>query len=192
MPGTRYRSALCTLVAAAVLAGCAATAPRYPTNYPAVTELRAAGLAPVRVNAFTAAPGADRRIESLTIRGGKLSSPYGTYVAYLSEALKDDLDHAGLLDEQSGVALDGVLIRNSIDGSGFTTGFAEIEARLTVSRAGAPVYEATKAVRHEWPSNMVGAVAIPRAISNYGAAVRKLLADFYADPGFTAALRKPD
>jgi hypothetical protein len=181
---------LAPVILAALLAACATTAPRYATNYPAVTELKAAGLAPVRVSAFTTAPDPKGLIESLTIRGGKMSSPYGSYAAYLSEALKQDLDHAGLLDATSPVQIEGILIRNTIDASGFSVGNAEIEARLTVSRNGSVAYAETKSVRHEWPSNFVGAVAIPRAIENYSVVVRKLLAEFYADSVFKGALKK--
>lgn len=181
---------LLLLVIAAATSACTVNAPRYDTNPLAVMALKEARLTPVKVLDFHKQVDATQDVDALTLRGSAYKSPYGTFTAYLRAALADDLDRAGLLDEQSGITIEGVLLRNVLDASGFSIGFAEIETRLIVRNDGQVVYDAVKSVRREWPSNFVGAVAIPRAMENYPFAVRKLLGEFYADPLLLAALRK--
>jgi hypothetical protein len=183
---------LSAVLVAAGLTGCAHQAPRYPTNHAAAIELKEAGLAPVTVGSIvkTATKGAKKDVDKLTIRGGILQSPYGSYTEYFRAALRDELDHAELLKDNADVTIEGVLLRNEIDASGVSIGYAEIEAQLIVKRNGTVQYEGTKSARHEWESSFVGAVAIPRAISGYPITVRKVLAEFYADKKFIAALKK--
>jgi hypothetical protein len=179
------------LFVAAIVAlqtGCASTAPRYDANYSAVQDLKSAGIAAVAVNDFAADPKSAKVIESLTIRGGKYSSPAGTFARYVSNALRLELDSARAGNAQPAIIIDGVLLRNELNAAGFSTGFAILELALTVKSGGALVYEGKKSARHEWPSNFVGAIAIPRAIENYPIAVRKVLAEFYSDPAFVRAI----
>jgi len=178
------------LLAALSTTGCALTAPTYSTNYGAVATLKAENLEPVNVGQVTKESGSKRNVDNLTIRASTYNSPNGSFTSYFREALKDELDHANLIDPKAAIQIDGVLIRNNLDASGFSIGFAEIEARLVVHRDSNILYEGTKSIRHEWPSSFVGGVAIPRAATNYPLAVRKLLGEFYADPAFIAALKK--
>src|SRR5262245_60767777 len=113
----------------AVLAtGCTISGPRYTTNYAAVETLKGANLAPVKVGAVSASD--KKKVESVTIRGSTYKSPYGSFTEYFRTALRDELDHANLLDDKSGTEIEGTLIRNELNGAGFSTGYAEIEARL--------------------------------------------------------------
>src|SRR5262249_38677208 len=115
---------------------------------------------------------AKSKTERLTIRGSTYSSPYGSFEAYLSSALEEDLSQAGLLSDQSDTLINTTLVRNELDGSGFSQGYAEIEARFEVKRAGNVVYDRSKVARQEWPSSVLGPVAIPRAAQNYPIAVQ--------------------
>ena len=179
---------LAAILLVAVLAtGCTIAGPRYTTNFAAVETLKSANLTPSKVGTIAAQ---DKKIEALSIRGSTYKSPYGTFTEYLRTALRDDLDHANLLDDKSGTEIEGTLIRNELNGAGFSTGYAELEAKLAVRRDGSVVYERTKIGREEWPSSFIGGVAIPRAAQNYPLAIRKLLGEFYADPEFVAALKK--
>jgi hypothetical protein len=184
----------CLAFAAIAIAasGCASQAPRYNTNYGSVTVLKSAGLESVKVGEIAKLPAKAKAddVDRLTIRGGTYNSPYGSFTAFLREALKDELDHADLLNDKSSFQIDGVLLRNVLDGSGFSIGFAEIEAQFVVKRSGSSIYDKTHTARVEWPSSFVGAVAIPRAMQNYQLVVRDLLAKLYADPAFVAALKK--
>jgi hypothetical protein len=179
------------LVVAALASGCTINAPRYSANYAGVTDLKTANLAPVKVAEVAKASGPKKKTEALTIRGSTYNSPYGSFESYLNSALREDLAQAGLMAEKSDTVVSTTLIRNELDGSGFSTGFAEIEARFEVRRAGSVVYDRTKTARQEWPSSFVGGIAIPRAAQNYPLAVSKLLGTLYADPQFIAALKKP-
>lgn len=179
---------LAAILLVAVLAtGCTISGPRYTTNYAAVETLKGANLAPVKVGAVKST---DKKIESLTIRGSSYKSPYGSFTEYFRAALRDELDHASLLDDKSGTEIEGTLVRNELNGAGVSTGFAEIEAKLAVRREGSVVYERTKVAREEWPSSFIGGIAIPRAAQNYPLAIKKVLNEFYSDPEFIAALKK--
>jgi hypothetical protein len=175
------------LLIAALATGCTVSGPRYTTNYAAVESLKSANLAPAKVGTIMAK---DKKVESLSIRAPSYKSPYGSFTEYLRAALRDELDHANLLDDQSGTEIEGTLIRNEIHAAGFSTASAEIEARLAVHRDGSVVYERTKTGHEEWPSSFLGDIAIPRAAQNYPTVIRKLLSEFYADPDFIAALKK--
>jgi hypothetical protein len=118
-----------------------------------------------------------------------VASPYGSYTAYLREALSSEFDYADLLDPASTLHIEGVLLRNELAGSQ-NHEYAELEAELSVSRDGKVTYRSVKSARYEWPSVFPGDVAIPRAMTNYQAGVQRLIAAFIADPEFVAALKK--
>jgi hypothetical protein len=182
---------LATLLATALATtGCALTAPSYTTNYSAVSELKSKDLQPVKVGDITRSAAA-RNVDKINIRASAYNSPYGSFTRYFQEALRDELDHANLIDAASNTEITGELIRNKLDASGFSIGFVEMEARLFVRRDNNLVYDGAKSIRHEWPSNFLGDIAITRAAANYPLAVRKLLGEFYADPAFIAAIKKP-
>ena len=178
------------LITAALASGCSINAPRYSANYAGVAELKAANLAVLKVADVAKAGDPKKQTEKLTIRGSTYNSPYGSFEGYLNSALREDLSQAGLLDDKSDVQISSTLIRNELDGSGFSLGFAEIEARFEVRRAGSVIYDHSKTARQEWPSSFIGGVAIPRAAQNYPLAVSKLLGTLYADPEFIKAVKK--
>ena len=181
---------LCVLLVCCTLfAGCTIVAPGYRGSVGNIDKLKAAHLGGVVIGSITKDSASKSDVDQLTIRGSTYSSPYGSFTAYFQEALTQEFRDAGLRDAASKVEVSGVLIRNELDGSGISLGFAEIEARLTVRRSGVVAFEATKATRIEWPSNFIGAVAIPRAAQSYPLVVQKLLAEFYSDAAFTDALK---
>ncbi|HPR05472.1 MAG TPA: hypothetical protein PK620_11885 [Denitromonas sp.] len=173
----------------ATLSACSMVAPKYNTNFDNVDKLRSAKLEPVTVGAFATGEKGDD-VNRLTIRGSSYKSPNGSYTAYLQEAVRQELDDARLLDPKSQVELSGVLVRNELDGSGISTGFAEIEARFVVKRDGKIRFDKVKTARHEWDSAFLGSIAIPRAQQNYPIVVQKLLASLYVDLEFLQALKK--
>jgi hypothetical protein len=170
-----------------LLSACSSVAPKYNTNFDNVEKLRGSKLESVAVGTVTKSDKGND-VDRLTIRGGAYKSPNGSYAAYLQEAMRQELADARLLDPTSQLELSGVLLRNELDGSGVSIGFAEIEARFVVKRAGAVRFDKVKAARHEWESSFVGAVAIPAAQQNYPIVVQKLLTTLYSDPDFRKAL----
>jgi hypothetical protein len=177
------------LVVGLFVGGCATNAPKYNTDFDNVAKLRAATLAPVRIGEITKDPASKQDVNSITIRGGTLTSPYGSYTAYLREALEQEFTDARLLEANSQIEISGVLLRNEVD-AGISKGTAEVDARLVVKRSGGVAYDDVKTAQLEWGSNFVGAIAIPRANENYPKVLQKLLGEFYADPKFLAALKK--
>ena len=172
------------------LAACSLTAPKYNAAMENVDKLRDAGLGKARVAKFTADPSLKNDVNRLTIRGGHYESPYDkSFVAYLEEAIRQELDDARLLDAGANTEVSGVLIRNDLDGSGFSTGTADIEARFLVKRDSTVRYDKVQSAHHEWESSFMGAKAIPAAAQNYPTVVQKLLAKLFGDSDFLAALK---
>ena len=180
---------LAALLATLTLAGCGTlTGTRYAPLISNTLALREAQLARVSVGSIAADPDAKDDVERVFARAMKVNSVYGSYTAYLREALASEFDHADLLDPASAVRIDGVLLRNEL-GSESGRENVIVEARLTVTRDGVAVYSGQKTGTLAWGSVYPGEVAIPRAISNYQAGVQRLIAAFIADPAFVAALK---
>lgn len=171
-----------------VLTGCTLTAPRYGAHVTNTMALRDARLAPVAIGDIRKDPAAKRDVDRVKARAMKVNSAYGSYTAYLREALMAEFDHADLLDAGAAIRIDGVLLRNELAGN-LDKEYALIEAELAVTRDGATAYRAAKTVRYEWEAAFLGEVAIPRAIANYQVGVQRLIAAFIADPAFVAALK---
>lgn len=186
----RIISAPAALAALALVTGCGTlTGTRYNHHVGNTLELRAAGLDKVSIGEVRKDPGSRDDVDKIRARAMNVASPYGSYTAYLREALTSEFDYADLLDPASPLRIEGVLLRNELGGS-LEREYAEVEMELTVTRDAETVYRATKTGRYEWESAFAGEVAIPRAISNYQAGVQRLIAAYIADPEFVAALKK--
>jgi hypothetical protein len=186
----RSLSAAIQLAGVMALGACAMSAPKYNGSFQTSQQLRDAGVEPVKVGEFSAAPESKDKVNHLSIRANPYASPYdNSFVAYLEQAVRQELEDSRLLDPNAGTQINGVLIRNELDGSGFSTGTADIEARFIVLRDGTVRFDRVKSTRHEWESSFVGATAIPAAAQNYPVAVQKLVASLFSDPEFVAALR---
>jgi len=177
------------------ISGCSTIAPKYNTDFNNISHMRKAKLNPVKVGAITKditvqeVNAVQSDVDHLTVRGGTYVSPYGSFTAYIEEALKQELEDARLLDKNSEIEVSGVLLKNILDGSGTSIGIAEIEVRFVVRKAGDVKYEKIKKARHTWESAFAGAVAIPKAHQNYPIVVQKLLGSLFSDPEFMSVLR---
>jgi hypothetical protein len=169
--------------------GCTITAPRYNTFVGNTLALREAGLDKVRIGEIRADANSKGKIEKVHARAMTVASPYGTYTAYLREAMAAEFDHADLLDANSTTSIDGVLLENRLGGDA-PNDFCSLQAQLTITRGGTTAWQGTKSVRYEWDAAFLGEIAIPRSIANYQIGVQRLIAAFIADPEFAAALRK--
>jgi len=175
----------------AVLTACTTMAPKYTPTPDNVNRLRDAGAEGVKVSDFLANPAPGSDVNHLSIRGGSYVSPYSeSYVKYLQEALRQELDDARLINPAATVEIGGVLLRNELNAAGFSTADAQIEARFTVTRGGKVVYDKVHSAKYEWESSFVGAIAIPRAQQNYPIVVQKLLTALYSDLAFLTAIKK--
>jgi hypothetical protein len=184
------RRLLIGLTACCTLAGCGLVmnTPRYSVHVSNTVALREAGLAKISIGDIAKVPGARRDVDRVKARALTLGSPYGSFTAYLREALVAELDHSDLYAPDSPIRIDGILLRNEAPREGDNDSVV-IEAELTVTREGATVYRGRKIGRYEWRSTLPGDVAIPRMAANYQTGVQRLIAAFIADPEFAAALR---
>ena len=174
-----------------LLGACAMTAPKYNGSFETSQKLRDAGLERARVGQFTADPKATDKVNRLSIRASPYASPYGSsFVAYLEQAVRQELEDGRLFDQNASTEIDGILLRNELDGSGIATGTADIEAQFIVQRDGTVRFDKVKSAHHEWESSFLGATAIPAAAQNYPVVVQKLISQLFADPDFIAAMKK--
>jgi hypothetical protein len=184
------RRALIALAACSGVAGCGIVmnTPRYTVHVGNTLALREAGLVKVSIGEIAKDSASRRDVDRVKARAVTLGSPYGSFTAYLREALVAEFDHADLGAADAPVRIDGVLLRNEVPGDGGADSVV-VEAELTVSRGGVTAYRGRKTGRYEWRSTLPGDVAIPRMAANYQTGVQRLVAAFIADPEFIAALR---
>jgi hypothetical protein len=186
MKSSTFTTGLAGLALAAMTA-CSTMAPTYTPHPDNINRLRDAGLETAKVGEFTGAPG----VGPMTIRGASYNSPYeSSFIAYLKEALRLELEQARLLNPASQVELTGILLKNELNAAGFSKADAMIEARFVVKRDGQVKFDKVITAKYEWESSFAGAVAIPRAVANYPATVQMLLTNLYSDAAFIAAMKK--
>jgi len=183
----RIKSCLALGALGLALSGCSVVAPTYVPSIDNVQTLKNSGAAPTRVGKFnetgTAVP------YPIPLRANTLRSPYGdTWSAYLSEAVTRELAMAGKLSPNADVEISGTLLRNQIDPA-ISTGTGDMSARFVVRKDGEVRYDQVKSVHREWESSFAAAIAIPKAVTEYGYTVQALLAALYSDPAFLDALK---
>lgn len=171
------------------LAGCSMPAQNYrpfPSNVQAMRDLPTA----VNVGSFSAKDGDEAKVNQISMRGSTLTSPYGSFSAYVEGALKQELSDAGKLDPASKLVVTGMLIRNSVDASGMSTGTADIEVEFTLTQEGVTRYRKTHSAHHEWSSSFAGAIALPAVQQNYHGVVQRLIDSLLSDMEFLSTLKK--
>ncbi|HLO78002.1 MAG TPA: hypothetical protein VK196_16225 [Magnetospirillum sp.] len=174
---------LCTLM----ISACSIKANEYSFSPENVQALREAGSSKVRLGAVTS----QMKDESagIHLRAASMVSPYGSYAAYLKEALRQELEEAGRLTIDSDAEISGTLTKNEFDASGISVGEGALAAVFTVRRGGKPVYERIHEAKITWESAFSGAVAIPRAVGEYRKLMQKLVQQLLHDPAFLEAIR---
>lgn len=185
------RIALLSLIAlsAVVESGCSLMAPQYSASMDNVQKLKDAGNYNAKVGSFTSQKDPENA-NPISLRGSSLSSPYeSSYAAYLQEAIKQELSLAGKLAAGADLEVTGVLLKNDLDASGFSTGYGKMEAKFVIKKGSQVLYDKTKSAQTQWESSFAGAIAIPRAQQEYPRLVQKLLAELYADESFLRALK---
>ena len=177
----------CIFVVAVASSGCSIVAPHYSASMENVQKLKDSGTLGAKAGSFS---GQDvSNANSISLRAASLTSPYGSYANYLAEAVKQELQLAGKLNAGTDIEVSGILLKNDIDVSGFTTGYGNIEARFVVKSGEKVRYDRIKSAHAEWESSFAGAVAIPRGRDEYPRLVQQLLGTLYADQSFIEALK---
>jgi hypothetical protein len=176
----------------ALLFGCTTVMPPPMASGENSQALRAANLAPTNVGTFKLAaglpPSMDRELSG-GLRGSNIAAPSGSYSQHLKEALKAELQSAGLLDLQSRYVIEGQLADSKVDAA-IGTGTARLAARFQVMREGQVLLDKELVVEDSWDSSFIGAVAIPRAIEHYGATYKTLVGKLLNDSDFRRALAR--
>lgn len=168
------------------LSACTTTAPPFQPDFSNTNQLKAQGIDKLSVGEFKAA---DENVEKITIRGGTMKSPYGSYTSYLETGLTESLKQANLWSGVSNYRVSGVLEQNDFDASGISIGEADMSVRFVVTKDEDEVYNKVHTVHHEWESSFMGAVAIPNALQNYSVVVQKVLAKLFEDQEFIQAVK---
>lgn len=174
------------------LVGCSTVLPPPMTSGENSQALRAANLAPTNVGMFKLATGRPPLMDtelSGGLRGGNITAPSGSYSQHLKDALKAELQSAGLLDLQSRYVIEGQLIDSKVDAA-IGTGTARLAARFQVKREEQLLFDKELVVEDSWDSSFMGAVAIPRAIERYGASYKSLVGKLLNDSDFRRALMR--
>jgi hypothetical protein len=177
-------------ITALFLAGCALPAlPPPQASLDNIQALRAADVAPMKVGAFSPAPGSPTMMDkSILVRAGTQAAPEGSFATYLADTLAAELKGAGRLDPNSSLVLSGVITEAHADAA-MPTASARLAAHFALTRSGQTVFDKTLSVEAQWDSDFVGAVAIPDAFNHYSGLFPQLAAKLFADPQFRAAAR---
>jgi len=163
------------------------TAPPYTAQVDNVIKLQKSEAVQITVGTMTSTPGPSNK-DKISIRGSQLQSPYGTYAAYLAEALKQELSLAGKYAATASRSISAELLRNDVSAA-IGDGHGEIEARFVVRDNGDVRYDQIKTAGTTFSSPFMGAIAIPNAVQAYPALVQQLLLNLFDDPAFLNALK---
>lgn len=171
------------------LMGCTTlVAPNYSPDYETLDKLKAAK--PGKVQVMPVKPEAPAAaVNRVTLRGGVLHSPDGTFSKYLQQALIRDLQEIGALDAAAGTQIEATVLKNDIDVRGFSTGAGLMEVDFSISRAGSVRLKKVYRAETKFESSIAGAVAVPKGQVEYANLVRALLSKVYADSEFINAIR---
>jgi hypothetical protein len=174
------------LLLAVLLSACTVKAPPYQASIENVQLIKLAKVKELSVGEFSST----KKLNSISLRGTSLVSPEGTYGDYLSKALEEELKLAKIWSGVSSTVVNGKLISNDIDVSGFSTGTGEISAEFVVSVNEKIVYQGIISATHEFDSSFIGGVAIPNGQSNYMYLVQKLIKNLFSDQAFIEAISR--
>lgn len=173
-----------------MLSGCSTPAPNYSPLISNVEAVKTVAPAKINVGKFEAPATMKEGAQSISLRGTPMISPVGKdYGDYLTFAMRQELDLAGIFSTQSQTEISGVLITNTISAAGFITNDSQIEVQFIVKRNGSVIYSQRKKADMSWDSSLLGAVAIPLAINNYPLLVQKLIGQLFADQEFLRAVK---
>ncbi len=186
----RLRTALPVVISGLTLSACAMAPMAAPqATLDNIQALRAAGIAPLKVGAFTPGPGAPTAMDrKIAVRAGVQAAPKGSYAQFLADTLAAELNGAGKLDPRSTLSVSGVVTDTHVD-STMPTATARLGAHFVLKREAVVVFEKDLDVQSSWSSSFIGAVAIPDAFNQYNGLFQKLVARLLADPDFKAAAR---
>jgi len=186
----RVYEAILMVVLLTLICGCTLMAPGYTPDYSVLDSLKRQKLTKIAVEPVSPKD-ADATVNKISLRGiNSLVSPSESFAKYLEDAIISDLTDVNLLDQNSSLRLTVMLLKNDLDLSNFSYGYGSIQAQFGLNRDGVVLFNKKIAEQTRFESSFVGAVAIPKAQSEYPNLVRALLKALYSDQEFIDALRK--
>lgn len=171
------------------LIGCAAVKMQPATATPKTIEkLRSTQLNPAAVGDFTSKdPSMDVSLSGL--RGSSLSAANGRFSLQLKEQLLAELKASGLYDETSKLTISAQLTDSKVDAA-IGEGSGRLAAKFVVKNAGVTTFEKELTAESTWESSFAGPIAIPRAMTEYEALYKALVAKLLTDTDFLIALKR--
>lgn len=170
------------------LSGCSTVAPEYPGSRKNVEAIKSLGDVKIAVGKFSDSENPDNK-KQLSMRANTLTSPYGaTFASYVENAVRKDLVLAGNFSDKSKITISGVMHKNNIDVSGFSTGTGICEVEFNVTKDSLVLLNKKISHTHQWESSFAAAVAIPKAINEYSVIIENLLNNLFIDKEFIKAV----
>jgi hypothetical protein len=172
-----------------ITSGCSTVAPTYNGSRQNIEAINSIGDFKLAVDRFTDSDSPDNK-KQLSMRGSTATSPYGaTYSSYIESAIRQDLSISGRYSDSSKNRVSGVLLKNDVDASGFSTGTGICEVEFSLINNANVLYRKKIVQNHQWESSFAGAVAIPKATNEYPVMVERLLNKLFSDNDFIKAVR---
>ncbi len=173
-----------------VTAGCASfKAPAYSPDYQVLDRLKNKSL--VNVSVAPVEPQDPKaKVNQVDLRAMSLSTEQGTFSAYLEHSMIQDLTELGIYRPNSNVQIKATLIENDMDLSSFSKGYGKMVVDLEIQKSSVVTFSRRYIGETEFESSLAGAIAIPKAQSEYPYLVRELLKQIYSDPEFIKELSK--
>jgi hypothetical protein len=184
-----FQRCLAAVATTFLVSGCSLTAPPYSPNYETIDNLK-------RVDAEKMSVGEvqpndpNAPVNSISLRGSKLTASNGTFSGYLENAIRSDLIEMGLYDPTSTTRIDATILKNDIDVSGISSGSGVMEVKLTITKNATLAFEKVYTANTQFESSFAGAVAVPKGQNEYPNLVRTLLDNVYNDPAFIEVVKK--
>ncbi|BBB25983.1 hypothetical protein [Amphritea japonica] len=178
------------LISALVLlmTGCGTLkAPAYSPDYQTLDSLKNNKLVNVSV-AQVEPRDPKHEVNKIALRAMSLVAEQGSFSAYLESALIEDLSQMGIYQADSDIQISVVLVENNIDISSFSTGAGKMVINLEVVKLGKSTFQKEYVAKTGFESSFAGAVAIPKAQTEYPFLVRAVLKQVYSDSAFIKEL----
>lgn len=172
-----------------MVSGCSTVAPGYAGARQNIEAINSIGDFKLGVDRFVDSDSSDNK-KQLSMRGNTATSPYGpTFASYVENAIRQDLSISGRYSDSSRTRIVGVLLKNDVDASGFSTGTGICEVEFSLLNNSNVLYKKRITQNHQWESSFVGAVAIPKATNEYPVMVERLLNKLFSDNDFIKAIK---
>lgn len=164
-------------------------APEHRPTIGNVQIMRSSDVPALAVGRFALGEGLPERMDrTVGVRAELLRAPNGSFSDYLRQTLETELTAAGKLDAAAGTTVSGFLTQSHVETGGSDVSRATLGARFIVTRNGQVVYDHEHVVTDQWPSQFIGAIAIPEAMNRYTGLYPAIVTDLFEDADFRTAI----